>query len=69
MTANIAIVNSGPRDAEDDGLEGSAFYADCNRWLTSDEQIQSHVGDDGGGDCYANASGEATYPALHCRQP
>jgi hypothetical protein len=55
--ANIVVVNSGLRDADDDGLDGFALCMECNRWLTSEDQIEKHVGDEG--NCYANATSEA----------
>ncbi|WP_318567487.1 DEAD/DEAH box helicase [Salinigranum marinum] len=54
--ANIVIVNSGLRDSDDDGLNGFALCMECNRWLTSEDQIEKHVGDEG--NCYANATSE-----------
>ena len=55
--ANIVVVNSGLRDADDDELDGFALCVDCNRWLTSEQQIESHTDPDDSS-CYANASRE-----------
>jgi hypothetical protein len=57
-SANIVLVNSGLRDADEDDLNGFALCMECNRWLTSEDQIESHVDEDDP-DCYANASEEA----------
>ncbi|WP_424020081.1 Zn-binding domain-containing protein [Haloplanus ruber] len=56
-SANIILVNSGLRDADDDDPDGFALCMECNRWLTSD-QIESHTDEDDS-ECYANASEEA----------
>lgn len=56
--ANIVIVNSGLRDSDDDDFDGFALCMECNRWLTSEDQIENHIDDDDPG-CYANASEEA----------
>ena len=56
-SANIVIVNSGLRDADED-FHGFALCMECNRWLTSEDQIENHVDEDDP-DCYANASEEA----------
>jgi len=56
--ANIVLVNSGLRDADDDEMNGFALCLECNRWLTSEDQIESHVDEDDPS-CYANASEEA----------
>jgi len=57
-SANIVLVNGGLRDADEDDLNGFALCMECNRWLTSEDQIESHVDEDDP-DCYANASEEA----------
>ena len=57
-SANIVLVNSGLRDADDDDLDGFALCMECNRWLTSEDQIENHIDEDDP-DCYANASEEA----------
>ncbi|MFP9192772.1 DEAD/DEAH box helicase [Natrialbaceae archaeon A-CW1-1] len=56
-SANIVIVNSGLRDSDDD-FHGFALCMECNQWLTSVNQIESHIDEDDP-DCYANASEEA----------
>ena len=53
--ARIVTINSGIRGRDDDELQGFALCTECNRWLTSYAQIDTHV-DDG---CYANADEEA----------
>lgn len=53
--ARIVTVNSGIRGRDDDELQGFALCTECNRWLTSYNQIENHV-DDG---CYANADADA----------
>ena len=53
--ARIVTVNSGIRGREDDDeLSGFALCTQCNRWLTSEGQIDSHLD----GHCYANAEPE-----------
>ena len=56
-SANIVVVNSGLRDSDED-FDGFALCMECNRWLTSENQIENHVDDDDSG-CYANASEDA----------
>lgn len=56
-SANIVIVNSGLRDSDDE-FHGFALCMECNRWVTSDDQIASYI-DEESPDCYANASEEA----------
>jgi DNA-directed RNA polymerase subunit M/transcription elongation factor TFIIS len=56
-SANIVVVNSGLRDSDED-FHGFALCMECNQWLTSENQIESHVDDDDSG-CYANASEDA----------
>jgi len=57
-SAKIVVVNSGLRDSDDDDLDGFALCMECNRWLTSEDQIENHIDEDDP-DCYANASEEA----------
>jgi len=57
-SANIVLINSGLRDSDEDDLDGFALCMECNRWLTSEDQIEDHV-DEEDPDCYANASEEA----------
>jgi hypothetical protein len=57
-SANIVLINGGLRDADEDDLNGFALCMECNRWLTSEDQIENHV-DEEDPDCYANASEEA----------
>ena len=54
-SARIITVNGGISGREDDELEGFALCGECNRWLTSESQIEKHLGEDG---CYANADPE-----------
>lgn len=49
--ARIVTVNSGIRGRDDDELQGFALCTECNRWLTTYNQIEDHVDDK----CYANA--------------
>jgi superfamily II DNA or RNA helicase/ribosomal protein L37AE/L43A len=53
--ARIVTVNSGIRGRDDDELQGFALCTECNRWLTSHNQIENHVS----GKCYANADRDA----------
>jgi ATP-dependent helicase YprA (DUF1998 family)/ribosomal protein L37AE/L43A len=58
-SANIVLVNSGLRDSDDDDIDGFALCMECNRWLTSEDQIESHTEEGDNSGCYANASEEA----------
>jgi ribosomal protein L37AE/L43A len=53
-SARIVTVNSGI-NSDDNEIDGFALCGECNRWLTSESQIEDHLGEDG---CYANADPE-----------
>jgi ribosomal protein L37AE/L43A len=51
--SDIVVVNSGFKDPDKD-LDGFAICDECNQWLTSEDMIDKHTGEDA--NCYANAS-------------